>query len=401
MDKRLLIILLVGIIVKISLSFSTFHPDILAFQLGGSLISSGKILDLYEHSLPNTAILNYPPAIYWYHGIFNFLFSLVFGPSIINNYLEVNETVLGDFYFNIHLLLLKIPYLIFDVLAGFFLVKLFTTTKEKLIAFTLWTFNPVNLYATYMMGQFDIIPVFFTVLFLVYVYQRRWELSALALGLGMAFKIYPLFLLIPLVLSKSRYLDRLKLFGLGVGAYVLTIMPYIFSSDFRSTALVASQTLKSLYAGIAISGGVSILLFPMLLIFFYLYLSYHKQDADNLWKICLMTLLVFFVFTHHHPQWILWLSPFLIIDLVKSQFKNLVLVVLVIVSFTGSLFFFDPSLTVSIFSPLIPSLYNLPSLWEIYQIKIDLHLGRSLMQSGLTATALYYFYLYFLRKKDE
>lgn len=401
MDKRYLIILLVGIVIKIFLSFSTFHPDILAFQLGGSLISSGKILDLYEHSLPSTAILNYPPAIYWYHGIFNFLFSLAFGPSIINNYLEVTETVLGDLYFNIHLLLLKIPYLIFDVLAGLFLVKLFTTTKEKLVAFMLWNFNPINLYSTYMMGQFDIIPVFFTILFLVYVYQRRWELSALALGLGMAFKIYPLFLLIPLVLSKSRFLDRLKLFGLGIGVYTLTILPYILSSGFRSTALIANQTLKSFYASIAISGGASILLFPVLLIFFYLYLFYNKQDANNLWKICLMTLLVFFVFTHHHPQWILWLSPFLIIDLIKTQFKNLVLVMLVIMSFVGSLFFFDPSLTVNIFSPLIPSLYNLPSVWEIYKIQMDPHLGRSLMQSILTTSALYYFYLYFPRKTDE
>lgn len=401
MDKRYLIILLVGIVIKIFLSFSTFHPDILAFQLGGSLISSGKMLDLYEHSLPNTAILNYPPAIYWYHGIFNFLFSLTFGSSIINDYLEVNETVLGEIYFNIHLLLLKIPYLILDVLAGVFLIRLFTTTKEKLVAFMLWNFNPINLYSTYMMGQFDIIPVFFTILFLVYVYQRRWALSALALGLGMAFKVYPLFLLIPLVLLKSQPLDRLKLFGLGIGVYILTILPYIFSSGFRSTALIANQTLKSLYASIAISGGASILLFPVLLIFFYLYLFYNKQDANNLWKICLMTLLVFFVFTHHHPQWILWLSPFLIIDLIKTQFKNLVLVMLVIMSFVGSLFFFDPSLTVNIFSPLIPSLYNLPSLWEIYKIQIDFHLCRSLMQSILIASALYYFYLYFPRKTDE
>jgi len=401
MDKRFLIIFLIGIIVKIFLSFSTFHPDILAFQLGGSLISSGKIFDLYEHSLPSIAILNYPPAIYWYHGIFNFLFSTILGSSIINNYLAVDEVVLGDFYFNIHLLLLKIPYLVFDVLAGWFLIKLFTSTKEKLVVFMLWNFNPINLYSTYMMGQFDIIPVFFTTLFLYFLYQRKWSLSALSLGAGMAFKIYPLFLLIPLMLSKSQHLDRLKLFGLGTGVYILTILPYIFSSGFRSTALLANQTLKSLYASIAISGGASILLFPIFLFFFYLYLFYHKQDVKNLWNICLVTLLIFFVFTHHHPQWILWLSPFLIIDLIKSQFKNLVLVILVIVSFIGSLFFFDPSLTVNIFSPLIPSLYNLPSLWEIYKIQMDFHLGRSLMQSILIASALYYFYLYFPRKTDE
>ncbi len=369
--KNLWIILTVGILIRIFLSVSTFHPDMLAFKLGGEVIASGKILNLYDYSDKDIAILNYPPPAYWFHGIVKILAGKFLGVG----------------------LLVKIPYLVFDLLIGFMLFKLFTQRKQALLAFMLWIFNPVSIYATYMMGQFDIIPTFFTVLSIYFVVKERLMLASLALGVGIAFKLYPLILLIPLIILGKTYFDKFKLVILAILPYILSIAPYFTSASFRSQALVANQADKSLYATIPVSGGEAILLFPAFLIFFYLFLWFKNIDKSSLWKFYLVPLLLFFIFTHYHPQWLIWVTPFLILDLVIEKFKNLLPTLLILISWVASLFFFDPSLTLGMFGPS-------PDIWTLLNINIDYNFSRSLLQTIFAATSLYLIYYHFPKKNN-
>lgn len=375
--KNLLIILIVGIALRIFLAVSTFHPDSLAFKLGGELVASGKILNLYNYSNPEVAVLNYPPAIYWFHGLF--------------------KVLLGNFLSG--MLLIKLPYIIFDILTAFFLSKLFTNKKQSILVFAFWIFNPVNLYATYMMGQFDVIPTFFTVLSVYFISKNRLFPAAVSLGGGIAFKVYPVFLLIPLILLDKSYFNKVKIFILGLLPYCLSILPYLPSHSFRSTALFAAQSSKSLYASMAVSGGESILLFPATLLLFYLFLLKKKTALSSFWKIYLVPLLLFFIFTHYHPQWLIWITPFLIIDLVTDRLINLPAVILIFLSWFGSLFFFDPSLTLGIFSPLFPALKN-TSVWMLVGLNPDYNLLRSLLQTVFAASSLYLIYVSFLKRED-
>ncbi len=397
-------IFLVGIFLRIFLSLSTFHPDIRAFQLGGNLIAHGYFFNLYDY-LANCASDNqlvavfgrdyfiYPPAIYTYHSVYNFIFGLVFGQGVVNGFQIEKASDFGNIWFNIHLLLLKIPYILFDGLTAIFITKLFENPREKMLAFILWVFNPINLYATYMMGQFDIIPAFFIVLALVLAQQKKLEWAALSLGVGAAFKISPFLLLIPLLTRGETVTKRIQIFLLGILPYIFSLSIFISSSGFRSSALVAGQTLKSLYAAIPVSGGESLLLFPVFLVFLYLLFIYQKNPLSSLWKEWFLIMLLFFVFTHYHPQWFVWLTPFMIIDLIYSKFKTIWAMVLAVISFVGLLFLFDPSLTSNIFAPLIPSLREAPSIWSLVHLKIDQTLARSLLQSLLASSALFYFYL--------
>ncbi|MCL5784302.1 MAG: hypothetical protein M1142_03040 [Patescibacteria group bacterium] len=384
MRKKLWVILVVGVILRILLSLTTFHSDIQVFDFAGKVVASGNILNLYDFS-SNSAVLNYPPLIYLYHGIFNFLFS-VLGLS-------------GITQFNFHLLLLKLPYFIFDLLTGFIFLKLFDNPKKSLLAFLLWIFNPINLYATYMMGQFDIIPTFFVILSVYLVIKNNLNWAALVLGFGVAFKLSPIFLVIPLVVLGRNYQERFRLLILSMVPYLLSIIPYLFSHSFRSTALFANQSSKSLYANIPVSGGEVIILFPAFLLFFYL-IIWRPNIKISIWKLFLIPLLLFFVFTHYHPQWLIWLTPLVILDLVTSRFKNFVSYLLIFVSWLVSLFFFDPTLTIGIFAPIWPSLQNSSSIWTILHLNPDYNFARSVLQTIFAASSLYLIYEYFPRKND-
>lgn len=406
--KKIWFYLVLGIIIRILISITTFHPDIQSFNLAGYLISSGNILNLYDYlphlsdsnPLKNIAVFNYPPAIYLYHGIFNFLFSNILKMSFINDFLLDSVENYGNIFFNLHLLLLKLPYLIFDLLIVFLLCKLFNSEKEIKLAVILWMFNPINLYATYMMGQFDIIPTFFIVLSLYFSFKNKLALAALALGGGIAFKIFPVFLIIPLIFLGKNFLNKIKLLFLSLLPYFLSIIPFINSSNFRSTALVASQSDKSLYASLPVSGGEVILLFPASLVFFYLLIS-NKVDKSFLWRLYLIPLLLFFIFTHFHPQWLIWIAPFLVIDLVIEGYKNLLAILLILGSWLGSLFFFDPSLTLGLFVPIFPILHNTPSVWSLLNLNLDYNFFRSFLQTIFAGASAFLIYYHFSKKNAK
>lgn len=359
--NKIWLILILGLSIRIFLSYATLHPDIAAINEGGRIVSQGHIFTLYNFS-SEAVIFNYPPLIYLFFGIFNFFFGGI-------------------------LWLFKLPYLIFDLMVGFLLYKL-VDPKKSLLVFSLWIFNPINLYTSYMMGQFDIIPTFFSILSVYLVSKNRLNLAALALGGGIAFKLYPVFLIIPLILLGKNIWVKMKLIILTSLPYIISILPYLTSAKFRSTALFANQSSKSLYVSIPVSGGESIILFPAFLILIYLLIP-KQLDKSSLWKFYLIPLLLFFIFTHYHPQWLIWITPFIILDLVIEKFKNIMPVIMIFMSWFASLFFFDPSLTIGLFNPIIPVLKDAPDIWNLTHLNPDYNFSRSLLQTILVAASTY------------
>ncbi|MBI2600847.1 DUF2029 domain-containing protein [Candidatus Daviesbacteria bacterium] len=404
--NKIALILIVGILLRILIAASTYHPDLQTFNLAGQIVASGHVLDIYDylqnlpdsHEWKNLALFNYPPAIYIFHGSFNFIFSSIFYLWQVNYFLMDVITNYGNINFNLHLLLLKIPYLIFDLLAAFFIIKLFDNKKDKLIAFGLWMFNPINLYATYMMGQFDIIPTSLMVLALVFASKNKLPTAAFFLGFGIAFKVFPIFLLPIFILMTNRWLDRAKIGLIAFIPYLISVVPFISSSGFRTNALFADQGSKSLYSTLAVSGGERIFLFPLFLLAFYLILLKKGVNKEVLNSKSLIAFLLFFIFTHFHPQWLLWITPFLIICLVREKTKNLIQILILLISYLISLFFFESSLTVNLFAPLLPFLKNLPGIWEILNINIDINYSRSITQTIFAAASLYLIYIHFPSK---
>ena len=413
MKRKIILVLAVGILIRLFLAFSTFHSDIQAFYYAGEVIAKGNVLNFYDYlrNLPltdpilkiyPTTLFIYPPLCYFFLGPVTHLLTLPFSRDILHNFIFNLPGILGNLQLNFLLLALKLPYLPFDMGLAFLLFKFFKNPKNKFLAFTIWMFNPVNLYATYMMGQFDVIPTFFTVAALYFaVKKEKYFLASLLLGLGASFKIYPLLFLVPLALLREKWLDRIKIVGIGVLTYITGVLPFIDSHGFRGSALVAGQTTKSLYATLPISGGEAIIYFPLFILFLYIIFFYSKANLKNLWQRFFIVILVFFIFTHTHPQWFTWLTPFLVIDLVKSRLKHWPLVFASLIVWLGQISFFDPGLSVWLFSPLVPSLYGRVGIWQGLGINVDINYARSILQTVFVSVAAFYIYYYFPKRIDQ
>ena len=413
MKKYILIILSLGIVLRILLSFISYHSDIVPFDFAGKIISQGNITNFYDYlwDLPDNHpylkvypknLFNYPPLPYFFLGGASLLTTWIVDPVIHNNFVLNFSSTLGNPQLNLLLLLMKLPYFFFDIALAFVLMGLFKTEKEKKWAFALWIFNPVNIYATYMIGQFDIIPTFLTVLAISWVVRNKSLLpSAVLLGLGAGFKIFPLLFIIPLVLVKTDWWERFKiLFTSGI-TYLVFSFPFILSEGFRRTAMLAGQTTKSFYAQIPISGGESVILFLVATIFIYLIFLYHKTYIESLWQNLFIIILTFFIFTHFHPQWFLWTMPFFVLDLVYTKFKHWPLFVGLLMTYVGMISFFDSGLSVGLFSAVNPALYNLPGFWKMMGTSLDINMARSLLHSVFVGISAYYIYYYFPRKENE
>jgi hypothetical protein len=255
-------------------------------------------------------------------------------------------------------------------------------------------FNPVMIYSSYILSQFDVIPTFFVILALYLVKKEKLSFASLSLGFGIAFKLFPIFLLIPLSLLGKNNISKAKLFIIGFIPYLISIIPYLPSSGFRSSALLASQTDKSFYASIPISGGLNILLYPFFLVFLYIFFYYRSNDGFNNFRVLrrrfLLVLAPFFIFTHIHPQWFLWLTPLLIIEFLENGKRHQTLFYGFAIYFLAYLFLYeDPSLTIGAFSPIFPHLYNTDNIWSLLGININYIYIRSLLHSAFAAAVAY------------
>ncbi len=411
-------IFMLGLAIKLILSPITYHSDVAPFDFAGYVISHGNVGNFYDF-LPNLPqdnpilkvypanLFNYPPLVYFFLGTCSIIFTFIIDSTFHSQFLfNVQQSFQNPLVF-LHLFLLKIPYFMFDIGIFWLFLKIFGNRKEKYLLALLWWLNPINIYASYMMGQFDVLPTFFTVASLYFAAKNNKEntksmyLAALMLGIGGAFKIYPLFFLVPLMSLVVSWRQRIVIGIIGIFTYLLPIIPFLGSHGFRSTALVANQTLKSLYAQIPVSGGESLQLFTVFMVFLYLLFLLRVTVFENLWKRYLMVLLVFFSFTHYHPQWILWITPFLLIDLGLHKGKSVLLITAVLISWIGAVLLFEQGLNIGLFVPINSALYDGDTIWKILGVSLDVNFFRSVFQSLLVGTGLVYFVRYFPREVKE
>ncbi|MEK7168652.1 MAG: glycosyltransferase 87 family protein [Patescibacteria group bacterium] len=411
MKKFITIVLTIGIILRLILSSVTYHSDVVPFDFAGRVIASGNVINFYDYlwDLPEDHpylktyprnLFNYPPLPYFFLGGFSLLTTWIVYNNVHDNFILNFKETLGNPSLNLLLLLLKLPYFIFDIAIAYLLMSFFKEEKEKRLAFALWIFNPVNLYATYMIGQFDIIPTFLAVAALYFVVKKdNFTFAAVLLGLGAGFKIFPLLFIIPLAFVKSSFWQRIKLILTSVITYVIFAYPFILSKGFRMTAALANQTTKSFYAQIPISGGESVILFLAATLFVYIGFYYKKTLVEDLWKRFFVMISVFFIFTHFHPQWFLWTMPFFVIELTKTKLKHWPLFVGLLVTYIGMITFFDSGLSLGLFAPINSNLYNLPDFWKVVGINLDVNASRSLLHSIFVGISAYYIYYYFPKFK--
>lgn len=222
------------------------HSDLFFINIFPALMQEKNVFDIYYYfskNLPNVPYIYYPPLTYFTFGAFHYFYSL-FSSSFSNWMMVLYSLEMSGFQgqaadfikvsHNVHifkdLFLAKLPYLICDIFAVLIFLKFIKNRAQARTLTLLWLFNPVHLYSTYLMGQYDIIPSFFVLLgFLLFKKNIYWGL--LTLGFAAAYKNYAfLFILIVILVYGKDWTSRLKLALTSAAPYFLSLLPTLMHS---------------------------------------------------------------------------------------------------------------------------------------------------------------------------
>ncbi|MGB9911234.1 MAG: glycosyltransferase 87 family protein [Microgenomates group bacterium] len=405
--------LIFGLFLRLILSPITAHSDLWGHSFTAYFFAYEGKFNIYDYliNLPQSHplvrnfgvgdIFIYPPLTYFTLGIFRFLVKPFTDSNFIPWLMEnINQAYFYPKIYS-HIFFFKFPYIFLDILLAFLLSSLLEKESQKKLTFLFWMFNPIALYTTFMIGQIDILPVFFVVLSLFLIKNKKINWAMFSLGVGGSYKLFPLLLIFPTAFKLEEGIKkRIKLILIGFFPFILSIFPYLFSKGFRSMVLFSPKSQKMLFMNWALSGAESIYPFIFILIFLYFYAFYYKNSGRLIGYYISILLLIFSV-THYHPQWFLWITPFLILELVENNFKHIWLVLTLFSCWLFITLTFEASLSYGLFVPIFPHLKNASSLADFLSRWFNVFQLKSLVRSVFAGTALFYSWVILKEKNAE
>lgn len=366
-----------------------FHPDLKIITFLSQFLTQG-VGNIYQFiaTHPDQSHLGpfvYPPLAYFFLGLVFPVLKLLAGPSFTQWLAMGNDAVAIPHIFRF-LFLIKLPLILVHLTAGFYLAKLVLGYRAQKLALLVWFFNPVSIYVIGLMGQIDIWPVLATILAVMWSKDKPY-LAALALGIGAAFKTYPLLLLPFLALLSSRKnFTSLAIFVTGLLPFIVSILPYLTTPQFYTDTLASGLSQRIFDLSLSVGFNERILLIPAYLIILVLLAFHsHRGMVKHFWHYALAVTLLPIAFSHFHPQWMLWSLPF--ISLFLAQKWQTLPAMGLFLGYLGTVALIpDKFLTLGLVSPLQPEILFLPPLASLLPQAV---LVQSLFHTLFAASAVW------------
>jgi Gpi18-like mannosyltransferase len=218
------------------------------------------------------------------------------------------------------LFVIKLPFLAADLVTAWALYKYCGRTPEARRATLFWLFNPITLFAFYIFGRFESIPVMFCMLSLLAIQRQHFVLAALMLGMSInSREIFIFFgpLFIALMCSPSSRQISMKvrfaacaivMVAIAVSVQLISLTGSELDAFGRQVSSIASEGRVD-YLFKFIVG--SYLVFPMM--YFVILLYAWNSSATLIEKTLLLysyTLLCFFCFSSHTAHYTSWMVVF-------------------------------------------------------------------------------------------
>ena len=325
LSRRFYKYFLIGILARLMLLPFFFQRDLLStYQRAAETVFAGnmasdfhQILTNIIHSVYLYIIKTIVPAVSDYSSIF----------LDTNTWTSWINFISGYNVFSV-LALLKGLYLIFDLLCMFFILRLsFDKDPEgRLNVFKYWMFNPVVIFVLYIFARHDIIGVFVTIIALLLAKKDRKYWSIIVLALSIALRFFPIMILIPLIvyLARSKK-DYILLSVIGVSGLAGI---EAFSNIFYGKSVMFSL-LNTQHFNYLISSKLELIIHDRIFIFIVAYflivfsfIYARNKIFDLLINYCAMIYLSYIALSYFHPQYVLWVVPFLVI--IFARRRNLV-----------------------------------------------------------------------------
>jgi hypothetical protein len=258
--------------------------------------------------------------------------------SSFPTYLIVSLFKASDLFLN---LILKVPIIIGDLIVG---VVLFKFTKSKLVT-ALWLLNPFVIFVSAIQGQFDVLPTLFVLLATYFLLQRKNLASAVSLAIGIGFKIFPVFLLPFFIIFSLKNCGRkatLKYVIVLAAVVAVLFAPFFLPQNFkylyeglsdlpqRSVAYVGSSVsyieYLTLHLHLFSNYNFLYVFIPLYLALLFVSRKFVKDFNTLNLSIIVVLLLLFVTYNTMHPQFLMWILPFLFIEYERNKKVPLVLV---------------------------------------------------------------------------
>lgn len=302
------------------------HGDIMITSTHGKdllqLTFKGKFLTFYDYT-NSTAVYLIP--IYIMFAIWSIPVKIVYFIRGINLWGKLD-------YFGMNyvdLMWYKLLPVIFCILSCIIIKKILgelivDERRKKWAGFIFLSF-PILIFSQFIFGQYDSINMFFTTLGIYYFIKRKYYKFAVAFSFAITFKLFPIFIFIPLILLfEKRIFHIIKYLIIGMIGTVLSNALFIGSAGFKEAKAFTNSMIDRFFvSGIQTSFGmISIFLVLFIAACIYAYLTNeNNKDKFNYISmyLCLFVYSSFYTFVYWHPQWVMLLVPMWVICMLISD----------------------------------------------------------------------------------
>ena len=187
--------------------------------------------------------------------------------------------------------------------------------RERLLLLTYWL-SPIVIFATYIIGLNDLIPIFLITATLFFINKKYWILAGISLAASISAK-FSMVVVIPFFIFYLYNNKPLRIFltevlkGFLIG-FAIFIVPFLFSSEGIMMLLNYPQLSGILDLKIAV-GSSFIFIIPLVYLIFLYVIWRLKRLNFSLLQACLgIVFLSIVLMTMSSPGWFVWTIPFLV-----------------------------------------------------------------------------------------
>ena len=389
-QKKLLFWLSLGLLVRFLLMPFLAHDDFFLVYGRVAKVLTGEA-NFFAFS---------QPLFHFFH-FFGYGLAKIFTPTKDLLDIFVNQNLANPHSLKV-IFLAKIPFVIFEYLSLWLLLKLFK--KGDWLKVTIfWLFNPVNLYVLYGFGRFEAAVAFLLLGFFWLLKRQKSYWASLVFGLLILTRTFFL-VFIPLyfLLFGKTLKEKVKHLVLGVAPFSLwyfynqfwlkkTQLTGVFQEGSHGSYFFESQ--------IALGQGQVIYLFFLAYALLWLFVWFKSRERKFVLSDFLLYSFALLIFYYSlgffHPQYFVWIIPFLVFLVVKPNYTRLVWLLTFL--FLPLLLFWDNFTTLGLLRPLA-EFFNDFSLIGWLDKFFPAMKGLNLMRTFFSAIGLYLLYLVFKEK---
>lgn len=216
----------------------------------------------------------------------------------------------------LHLLATRLPLLIAD-LGLYLILSVWAGANARRVLWLYWC-SPVVFFINYYHGQLDIIPTALFTAALFATFRRRYAVSAVLAGLGLATKAH-LWIAMPFLIlywlrQRVGWRRVAGYTAMIAGLYGLFVFPYLRSPAYLHMVVGAEEQWQILALAIPrYSERLAFLLCPAVLFLLVMkFASYPKVNRDILLFFLGITFAAFVILVPPMPGWFLWSLPLIV-----------------------------------------------------------------------------------------